>query len=274
MTESVTGLLDQCEEAARTGLGAKIKIEDETSFPDPASLHIAVPRWKRVFDVVAVVGDMKNSTALSFREHPKTSARIYEAMTGNMVRVLDHYEPDFVDIQGDGVFGLFHGNAALERGLCAAISLTTFSRLRLKPMIEALLPPEVPDTGIKTGMAFGTLTAKRIGIRGTEEPVWAGKPVNWAVKCAQAADAHELVVTSRVWEHFKTNDWVVWSCGCVDGIPSDSVKTLWKTALVSALANEACRKLESYWCPRCGDEFHEAILQGETKRADLGENIA
>jgi hypothetical protein len=40
-TEPVTGVLDQCEEAARAGLGAKIKIEDETAFPDPSSLHIA-----------------------------------------------------------------------------------------------------------------------------------------------------------------------------------------------------------------------------------------
>ena len=273
-TQPITEFLDECEELARSGLNSEVVIEDEASFPDPASLHVAVPRWKRMFDVVAVVGDMKSSTALSFREHPKTSAKIYEAVTGNMVRILDYYEPDFVDIQGDGVFGLFHGEKAAERGLCASISLTTFSRLRLTPLIDSLMPPEVPSTGIKTGMAMGTLTAKRVGIRGTEEPVWAGKPVNWAFKCAQAAEAHELVITNTVWDHFKLNDWVVWSCGCANGVPANAYATLWKPTLVTALPNEECHRLESYWCPRCGDDFHEAILEGETKRSDVSGTVS
>lgn len=265
----VTDLLDECEEVASSGIKANVKIEDEDSFPAADDLHVAVPRWKRMRDVVAVVGDMKNSTALSFRDHPKTSARVYEAVTGNMVRVFDYYEPEFVDIQGDGVFALYHGDSAYERGLCAAISLMTFSFKRLDPLLKSLLPAEVPETGIKTGMAAGTLTAKRVGIRGTEEPVWAGRPVNWAVKCAQAADAHQLVVTSKVWEQFSTNDWVKWSCRCIDGSPLNRFAELWQPAMVPPLASEQCHQVESFWCDNCGDEFHEAILEGETKRDDI-----
>lgn len=263
----VTDLLDECEDVASSGLTADVKIEDQDSFP--SSLHVHVPRWKRVFDVVAVVGDMKNSTGLSFREHPKTSAKAYEAITGNMVRILDYYEPNFVDIQGDGVFGLYHGELAHERALCAAISMITFSRLRLMQLLEEHLPG-VPPIGIKTGMAVGTITAKRVGIRGTEEPVWAGKPVNWAVKCAQTADVHELVATKKVFNHFQVNDWVKWSCGCRGGIPNTSnPELLWQTTTVPPLGNELCFRLESYWCPNCGDEFHEAILEGEKKRNDI-----
>lgn len=128
-----------------------------------------------------------------------------------------------------------------------------------------------PKTGLKVGVASSTLTVKRVGTRKTNEPVWAGKAVNWATKCAQRADAHELVATSKVFNRFAENDYVTHSCGCVDGEPRGSISYLWTDTQVEALGdgNVDCKLLRTAWCENCGDEFCQAILDDKTKRDEV-----
>jgi len=97
------------------------------------------------------------------------------------------------------------------------------------------------------------------------EPIWAGKQVNWASKCAGAADAHQLIVTERVFNRFAENDFIRYSCDCGD--PSD----LWSDTEVKKLPEEAwnCKLLGSSWCDTCGDEFCSAVLEDKTSRDNV-----
>ncbi|MCA1702714.1 MAG: hypothetical protein LC808_05365, partial [Actinobacteria bacterium] len=88
------------------------------------------------------------------------------------------------------------------------ITLKSFSVRSIAPLIDELFADNFPDTGFKVGMSTGVLVAKKVGIRGTNEPVWAGKPVNYAVKCAGKADRHELIVTANVYDKFVANEYV------------------------------------------------------------------
>lgn len=54
----------------------------------------------------------------------------------------------------------------------------------------------------------------KVGVRGGNEPVWAGKPVNWASKCDQEADANELIATESVYSKLFTREVLV--AGSVD----------------------------------------------------------
>jgi class 3 adenylate cyclase len=218
-------------------------------------------------NVVAVSADLKNSTSLSVKDrYAQTSARLYEAATGSAVRLMTKFDPQFLDIQGDGIFGLFHGERAYERALCAAITLKSFSQRSLEPQIEELFAKEFPDTGFKVGIASGVLVAKKVGVRGTNEPVWAGKPVNYAVKCAGKADRHQLIATAPVFEKFDDNDYVTHSCGCPNGTPYE----LWSDTEVEKLGkHSSCKLLLSGWCTTHGDEFCNAILEGRRKRDDV-----
>lgn len=248
-----------------------VEIIDCDTFP--TTFFTDVRKWKRIDGVVALAGDLTNSTRLGFNRHTKTSARIYEAATGGAMRVVTRAEfsPAFVDIQGDGFFALFHGDKALERALCAAVSLKTFSNRHLVPLIEKRIGGEVPKTGFKAGMACGTLVVKNVGApRKTHEPVWAGKAVNWAYKCAQAAEIDQLIVTAKVFDHFKANEYVRWDCGCSATSPGWPQCNLWSQAQVPSLQQHGfdCWMLKQNWCSTHGAEFCNEILAGNKKRPE------
>lgn len=180
-----------------------------------------------------------------------------------------------MDIQGDGFFALFHGELAYERAFCAAMTLKTFSERHFVPVIRQTMPGGYPtDTGLKTGIAASTLLVKRIGTRTATEEVWAGKAVNWAAKCAQAADAHQLIVTPSVYEKLDGNAYISHGCRCANpvsraiGFGPDRV---WQSIQVRALgsAGQHCRMLKDSWCEKCDAEFCTAILAGETNRDDV-----
>jgi class 3 adenylate cyclase len=255
-------LLDEVGDDADEELRTPVEIVTCDEFPE--RLYAERRTWKRIEDVVAVVVDLTASTKLGVNRHAQTSARIYEAATGGAVKVMEAFDPSFVDIQGDGLFGLFHGDRHYERALCAGVSVKTFSENSLVPAIEHRLSGTVPKTGFKVGIAASTLLAKRVGVRGTSEPVWPGKAVNWATKCAQHADRHELVMTQKVWQKFEDNSYVTHSCGCgSSGVP----RLLWQVTENDRLPEGAreCRLLSSKWCALHGEEFCNAILEGQSR---------
>jgi class 3 adenylate cyclase len=267
----VNALLDEQHDRARKDLQDPVEIEDVDTFPKPGDLYVDKRKWLRMKNVVAVSADLKDSTALSFNKYAQTSARLYEAATGSAVRLMAKFDPQFMDIQGDGLFGLFHGERAFERALCAGITLKSFSVRSLAPLIDELFADNFPDTGFKVGMSAGVLVAKKVGVRGTNEPVWAGKPVNYAVKCAGRADRHELIATANVYEKFVGNEYVTHSCGCPNRVPV----TLWVDVEVEKLGKHSqCKLLPVGWCKEHGDEFCAAILDGKCKREDVSGQVA
>lgn len=273
MVEDVNKLLEDLGERARADLGESVEVRDQDSFPSSIDSIFSGKIWLRLKDVVAVVVDLKNSTRLSFTKHPSTSARLYEAVTGNCVRIAEKFEADFVDIQGDGLFALFHGEKAYERAMCAAITFKSFSANEMIPAIEdwSEAGDTFPDTGLKVGMHSGVVVVKKIGVATQhakwQEPVWAGRPVNWAFKCAQKAEANELIATESVYGKFKNNDFVTHSCRC-----KENPSKLWSSIEVEKLQGTHAVKtmrLTVPWCGKCGSEFCQAILDGETDREEV-----
>lgn len=221
--------------------------------------------WIKLPEVVAVVCDLKGSTHLGTGKHDTSTARIYKSSVEGAVSVLHYFEANFIDIQGDGGFGLFWGDHAYERALCAAVTIRTFS----EDLVERLNKrwSDAPDTGYKVGIHAARTLVKSIGTRrvtSEQEAVWAGKPVNYAAKCAQAADRHEVIVTQRVWEKFKNNDFIAFSCDCNGG----PTAKLWADTTVDRLPedDQAAVVLHAGWCKTCGPSFCDAILAGQTKR--------
>ncbi len=267
----VNALLGDQHDRARKDLQAPVEIVDVDTFPKPGDLWVDKRKWLRIKNVVAVSADLKDSTALSFNKYAQTSARLYEAATGSAVRLMAKFDPQFMDIQGDGIFGLFHGERAFERALCTGITLKSFSVRSLAPLIDELFADNFPDTGFKVGLSAGVLVAKKVGVRGTNEPVWAGKPVNYAVKCAGRADRHELIATANVYDKFVGNEYVTHSCGCPNGVPVP----LWVDVEVEKLGKHSrCKLLPVGWCKVHGDEFCAAILDGDRKRDDVSGQAA
>jgi class 3 adenylate cyclase len=258
----ITELLDDLRENVKQAFSTTVEMIDVDEVPAVDDMYIEVPKWHRIEDVVCVVADLKGSTKLGFSQYANTSAKLYEGLTSNMVRTVSSFAPAFVAIQGDGLFALFDGHRRYERGLAAGVTLKTFSEKVLVDEIEksASFSERFPDTGLKVGMHASLVVVKKVGVRGANEPVWAGKLVNWATKAAQHAEAHELVATQRVYNHFKDNKLVTHTCGCPDGIK----KPLWRQTNVEALpdTDSQCLVLESKWCEMHGDDYCTWILEG------------
>lgn len=262
-------LLSNLDDKVRTELASTPTVEDwnEDTF-DVASLPITARKWIKIPDLVTVVADLKNSTKLGTGKHAASTASIYEAATGNVVSVLDNFEADFIQIQGDGAFGLFWGDLRFERALCAGITIKTFS----EAMVERLEKrwPDAEPTGFKVGIASHRVLVKRIGTPrnpSQQEPVWAGKPVNYAAKAAQQADRHELIVTGSVWDQVEKNDYLTITCPC-----AGSKAILWTDVSIDKIPESDQerdgRLLRSKWCTVHGSEYVSAIMSGEKRRSD------
>ncbi len=249
-----------------------IDIDDLDEFTSADIRSAQATTWSRLDDAVVVVADLKGSTKLSIGKHMASTAAIYEAATGNATRILAEFGADFVAIQGDGTFGVFWGERALERAMCAGITIKTFSLKTLVPKLRAKWPDTgLPETGFKVGIAAGRVMVKNLGLgldAGQHEPIWAGNPVNYATKAAQEADVDELIVTGGVWARIEENDYLTLSCPC-DGGPSP---TIWAERELVKLAHDepeaAGHILSSAWCDEHGSTFCTSILAGETSREE------
>jgi hypothetical protein len=220
--------------------------------------------------VLAVVADLKGSTKLGTGKHAASTASIYEAGTGNVVKIFNRFGADFIAIQGDGAFALFWGESNFERAMCTAITIRTFSD-EFSKRLETKWP-DSPLTGFKVGVAESRLLVKRVGTPrnpNEQEPVWAGKAVNYAAKAAQTAERNQVIVTGSVWDKVEKNDYLAISCGCPNG-PSLNI---WNNIEVENLPEgepEAQgRLLVAGWCGLHGEEFCQAIMDGKKKRDDV-----
>ncbi len=284
MSIDLTELLKEADDHVREELAAKpdvIEVSDLDLDDDPAP--ITARRWYKVVDVVAVVADLKSSTQLGVRKHAASTASIYAAALEPLLRIARSHGAGYAQLQGDCVVALFWAEDAVERAMCAAITMRTFSEDSLVLRMEKKWRDEgqLPATGFKIGVATSPLLVKRIGIANTsfQDLVWPGKAVNYAAKAAQSADRHETVVTGSIWDAIAKNDYLTFSCDC--GTPSDSI---WQDHGIDALdhdnAEQSGRLLTADWCDTCGSSFHAAILAGETRRdtvdpvrAELNRNL-
>lgn len=276
VSKKLDDLLDTIREDIDTELGSlpDIVAKDPVDF-DVDKLPFGERKWHKLDDVVAVAVDLKGSSKLSTGKHAASTASIYEASTDNAVAVLDNFDADFIQIQGDGAFGLFWGEARYERALCAGITVKTFS-VDLTARI-ATKWPDAPETGYKVGIASGRVLAKLIGTPrnpSQQEPIWSGKPVNYAVKAAQTADTGELIVSGDVWASIEDNDYLTSSCGHGGDAPAD----LWDNVTIANVPEtddaRYGRLLRSTWCAECGGGFCAAILAGQTSRPEAASAAA
>jgi len=272
---------DQDLEDLLTELGSDVGTTLATSPPvteadDPNAEDIpgqGSAKWLKIPRVVAVVADLKNSTALGTGKHDTSTARAYKASVEGAVKVFNRFEADFIDIQGDGGFGLFWGDKAFERALCAGVTVRTFSDTLVDKLEKKWGSAGGPETGFKIGIAVGRVLVKNLGTprnQEEQEAVWAGKPVNYATKCAQSADRHQIVIAGSVWDHFQNNDYVAYSCPCTGISPS-----LWSDITIDRLGEDDerfGRLTNSGWCTTCGPEFCSAIMAGNRKR-DIPGNL-
>ena len=268
VTADVSSQLDTQSE-----LGVQITRQNEVPETGPTNRGV----WLQIPAVTAVFADLKGSTQLSAASRPKDAAAAYTYFIRAMTVILDRFSSGYIDIQGDGIFGLFSGNGS---GFLAASCAITMRTLVERDVAVRFDNETSTDWKLTAGIGIdqGTLLVRRLGLRGTKQnEVWAGKPVNMAAKLSSLAESNQVVVSDRVFNLYTRSSRLrrralIWSCGC-DGrrrgagldVGIGETSDLWTEAPVpsdSGLDFENLHKLDSAWCEVHGPEFCEAIVTG------------
>lgn len=220
-------------------------------------------KWLRIDNVTCVFIDMKNSTQLSAQKHEKSTAGIYQYFTDTAVRVLDYFGASYIDVRGDGAFGLFDSDKVYH-ALASAITFKSFSQYEIGNNVK------LGDAKISChiGMDRKTVLVKRIGMRKSadstskQNEVWAGKPVNMASKLASRGGENDLMISDRVFKKLlaDASPLVLETCGC-----NGDKSHLWDHEEVHSEPKFDFNKLYKLkspgWCQNCGQAFCEEILK-------------
>ncbi len=221
---------------------------------------------------VCLAIDLDKSSALSAKRHVKTMAKLYEYFTENIVDMLNLEEirADYIDIKGDGVFGIYQGEDAVKRALVAAVTFRTFFQNEIKPKFKSAFDI---DLNCKAVICQDKILVKKIGTRKYNNEVWAGRLVNNTYKLMKLSEkiremnpfvAHPvLIVSEEIFSILETNhyDHAVMSCGCQteDGMPQH----LWKeidTATEEEISGDKAHYMHHIWCTNCGNRYLSEIM--------------
>ena len=257
----------------QSSLGVKITRKDDV--PDSGPTNSGV--WYQIPQVTAVFADLKRSTELSAENSPRVAARAYTYFIRAMTVILNQFDAKYVDIQGDGIFGLFSGKGSRFMAAACAITMRTQVEREVAVRFKSDTSSD-RDLTAGVGIDHGTLLVRRLGLRGTKQnEVWAGKPVNMSAKLSSLAGSNQVVASGRVFRQYEEASELrqralLWTCGC-DGdtegpgldAPVGRTSYLWEEETVPedlGLDFQTFHILESKWCMIHGPEFCETIVTG------------
>ena len=267
----VTDVSSQLDDQAELG----IQVTRRNEVPEVGPTNAGI--WFQIPQVTAVFADLKSSTELSATASPRVAAIAYTYFIRAMAVTLERFYARYVDIQGDGIFGLFSGQGSTFLAAACGITMKTLVERKVSARFTRDASTDWELTaGI--GIDQGTLLVRRLGLRGTKQnEVWAGKPVNMAAKLSSLAVSNEMVVSDRVFALYERGSRLrqralIWSCGCDGGVEGAGLDAtightscLWEKELApddQGLDFTNLHRLSSLWCVTHGREFCDAIVTG------------
>ena len=272
LDEIVADVSSQLDQQA--GLGVQIRQEHDVPETGPANRGL----WYQIPDVTAVFADLKGSTELNANDGARVAAYAYTYFIRAMAVILERFSGRYVDVQGDGIFGLFSGpNSHFHAAACAITMKTQMEREVAVRFRKDASTRSRLAAGI--GIDRGTLLVRRLGLRGTRmNEVWAGTPLNVAAKLSSVAGRNQVVMSERTFNEYARGSKLrrralLRSCGC-DGpvrgrgldLPLGEAKDLWNKERAPGrlgLDFKSIHRLSKGWCPAHGPEFCEAIVTGK-----------
>ena len=225
--------------------------------------------------------DLDISTIISQIKQRSTVAKIYDYFTQNIYDVLTIPEvsASYIDIKGDGLFGIYEGEKAVFKAFVAAVTFKTFFEKHIKNKFKS------GDLILKCKVSLNKdkILVKKIGGRGDYNEVWAGELVNNAYKIAslnkkiyeqdselqqvQKEDFKDLIIVSEdIYKKLsEKKDYAILSCGHrSNGNWTGEKVNLWKSFIDisdDSQYSETVNYLSAIWCDECGDKYLSEILK-------------
>ena len=255
-------------------LGVQTIVQKE--IPDVGPSHGGL--WLKIPEVTVVFADMKGSTALNAEHRSKVAARAYTYFIRAMTVILDRFSAGYIEVQGDGIFGLFSGKGSIFLSAVAARTMLTVVDQEVSTRLKKDTSSNL-DLRVGIGVDHGTLLVRRLGLKGVREnEVWADNPVNMAAKLSSAARPNEIAVSERVFNQYNRvsklrQQAILQSCGCNGSRRGQGLDTppaqrsnLWQPSPAPknlGLDFDRFYRVNAPWCKNHGAEFCDAIITGE-----------
>jgi class 3 adenylate cyclase len=249
-------------------------IEEISSISDISSdAYLEKPTWlggDKEFTCLFI--DLNESSKLSFKKHVKTMAKVYDYFTQNVVDIMstDKISADYIDIKGDGAFGIFEGENAVFRALCCALTFKTF----FTKYIQSKFKDIDENFNCKIGIHTDKILVKKIGKRINNNEVWAGRLVNNASKLtslnkeiAPNSKNPLIIVSDKVFESLGSKyDYAVLGCGhSLQGQMLNEKASVWKEYKINEIDHVLGEKVyytEASWCSEgCWKEHSSQMLK-------------
>ena len=259
---------------AQSKLGVNIVKQGHVPESGPANSGV----WWQIPGVTCIFADLKRSTSLSADGSSKDAAYAYTYFIRAMTVTLERFSARYIDIQGDGIFGLFSGTESEFWAAACAITMRT----QVEREVGRLFSRDSSSKrklSVGIGIDRGALLVRRLGLRGAKQnEVWAGKPVNMAAKLSSCAGNNQVAVSDRVFARYQKSrksrrQALLMSCGCrgrtlgkgLDA-PANQNHLLWTEQAPPkhlGLDFAIAHKRGKGWCEKHGAEYCEAILSGK-----------
>lgn len=248
-----------------------VKIKTLAEIADEA--YLEKPTWLGGdSEFVCLFIDLDKSSKLSFKKHPQTMAKIYDYFTQNIVDILNHptLGADYIDIKGDGAFGIFEGDKSSFKALYCAMTFKTLFEQNIKSKFS----DQDSILNCKFGIHKDKILVRKIGKRGPRNynEVWAGRLVNNAAKLAGEAKnlPHQIglipsipiLLSEKVYRDFEQNkQFGFYSCCDGSGNSLSSQNPMFTE--VSSPSDEVLGDKFYYthvqWCKIHGDNYTDLI---------------
>ena len=169
-------ILDEIAAAVKSQLAQQaasgVRIVEQDDVPDTGPVRGGV--WLQIPEVTSIFVDLKGSTGLNARLGAEAAAHAYNYFNRAVAVILNGFQARYVDVQGDGLFGLFSGRGS--RFLAAACAIT------MKTQVETVVAERFrrdvrANWELRAGIGVdrGKLLVRQLGLRGTDmNEVWAG----------------------------------------------------------------------------------------------------
>lgn len=243
-----------------------IRVEHVDVVPPGGPSHRGL--WWKISDVAAVFVDIKGSTKLVSGADPRDVAEVYTYFVRAMTIIFNEFGALYIDIQGDGLFGLFSGPNSLFSALACAVTMNTAVQSELRQYIKkSPIPPWRLSVGI--GVDREEVLVRRLGLRRVEEnEVWSGKPVNMASKLSSRASYNQILISDRVHKALNSasgnrRSAALYDCSkCKAGASKESIWRPEKPSPKRGFDFKTIYRSNMTWCPKHAGEICEAVVNG------------
>lgn len=197
-------LLDDLKTTVSGYLAGNYETYEPKNIPLPEDIGLGNKAAK--MQATALFIDVRQSSDITEAFRLQTAAKMMKGYFRGAVKIVRANNGHVRSFNGDGMLAFFMGDYRSNNAAKAAMQVRWFVGKVLQPEFQSYFKNNLTalgkalDFSIGCGLDEGQIFAVRVGIKGTNDVAWVGRPTNTAAKLASIPDPNRIRVTRAVYE--------------------------------------------------------------------------